>query len=212
MNPKILSALILSAAIPASVFAAGDMDSRIESAAKSSYNFKTVLHDQVSVRSNDGVVTLTGTVDDKSNKDLAEDTVENLPGVLQVNNQIEVKSEVPEHSDAWIALKVRGQLLVKANVSATATKVDVKDGVVTLTGTAINVAQSDLTAIYAKEVDNVKSVRNELVIETPSASAVTAGDVIDDASITSQVKFALLSHGSTSALATKVTTETGPPE
>ena len=93
MNPKILSALILSAAIPASVFAAGDMDSRIESAAKSSYNFKTVLHDQVSVRSNDGVVTLTGTVDDKSNKDLAEDTVENLPGVVKVDNEIVVTCE-----------------------------------------------------------------------------------------------------------------------
>ena len=38
---------------------------------------------------------------------------------------------------------------------------------------------------------------------------LTVGEKIDDASITSQVKFALLSHKSTSALKTKVTTTDG---
>ena len=38
-------------------------------------------------------------------------------------------------------------------------------------------------------------------------SCTTVGETIDDASITSQVKFALLSHSSTSALSTKVITE-----
>jgi osmotically-inducible protein OsmY len=37
----------------------------------------------------------------------------------------------------------------------------------------------------------------------------TIGEKIDDASITSQVKYALLSHKSTSALKTKVTTNDG---
>jgi osmotically-inducible protein OsmY len=189
------------------LFASTTTDGKIEDAATASYNYRTVLEGHVTVKSNDGVVTLTGVVQDKQERDLAEDTVGNLPGVMRVDNMIEIKSDVPEHSDGWIALKVRGQLLVKANVSAASTKVDVKDGVVTLTGTAVNIAQSDLTAIYAREVDNVKSVRNEIVIETPAAGSSTAGEVIDDASITSQVKFSLLSHGSTSALATKVTTE-----
>jgi osmotically-inducible protein OsmY len=91
-------------------------------------------------------------------------------------------------------------------VSATATKVDVKDGIVTLSGTASSAAQKDLTEAYAKDIDNVKAVRNEMVVETPPAGSSTVGEVIDDASITSEVKYALLSHGSTSALATKVTT------
>lgn len=205
MNKYTRLALILTATLPVALFAAS-MDSKIEDAAKSSYNYRTVLDGRVSVKSDEGVVTLTGTVLDKDDKALAEDTVDNLPGVIRVDNQIMVAQSAPEHSDAWIALKIRGELLVKANVSATSTKVDVKDGVVTLTGTADNTAQRDLTEIYAKEIDNVKSVRNEITIVAP-APGVTVGEVVDDASITSQVKYSLLSHSATSALATKVTTE-----
>ena len=198
-------AFLIAAALPVALFASST-DSKIEDTATSSYNYRTVLANQVSVKSNDGAVTLTGTVQDKDDRALAEDTVNNIPGVVSVDNQIMVKSDIPEHSDAWIALKIRSELLVKANVSATATKVDVKDGVVTLSGTASSAAQKDLTEAYAKDIDNVKAVRNEMVVEMPPAGSSTVGEVIDDASITSEVKYALLSHGSTSALATKVTT------
>jgi hyperosmotically inducible protein len=193
--------------MPVALFASSSTDRKIEDAAKASYNYRTVLADRVTVKASDGVVTLTGTVQDKDDRALAEDTVENLPGVVSVDNQIIVKSDYPEHSDAWIALKIRGELLVKANVSATSTKVDVKDGVVTLTGTVQNRAQKDLTEIYAKEIVNVKAVRNDLVIVAPEPGSTTIGEDMDDASITSQVKFALLSHRSTSALSTKVVTE-----
>jgi len=206
MKTRTQIAFLLAAALPVALFASST-DSKIEDAAKASYNYRTVLENHVTVKANDGVVTLTGTVRDKDERALAEDTVENLPGVVSVDNQIVVKSEIPEHSDAWIALKIRGELLVKANVSATSTKVDVKDGMVTLTGTVQNAAQKDLTEAYAKDIDNVKSVKNELVIEAPAAGSGTVGETIDDASITSQVKFALLSHRSTSVLSTKVTTE-----
>lgn len=199
-------ALLLAATLPVASFASSSTDSKIEDAAKASYNYRTVLEGRVDVKATDGVVTLTGTVQDKDDRALAEDTVDNLPGVVSVNNEIVVKSDIPEHSDAWIALKIRGELLVKANVSATTTKVDVKDGVVTLTGTATSDAQRDLTEIYAKEIDNVKSVSNKIVVEVPAPGS-TVGEVVDDASITSQVKFTLLSHSATSALATKVVTE-----
>jgi len=201
-------ALLLAATLPVAMFASST-DGKIEDAAKASYNFRTVLQDRVTVKSNDGVVTLTGTVQDRSDKALAEDTVENLPGVVSVDNQIAVKSDVPEHSDAWIAMKIRGELLVKANVSATATTVDVKDGVVTLSGNVQNRAQKDLTEVYAKDIENVKAVRNDLVVVPANSgdTSSTVGEVIDDASITSQVKYALLSHRSTSAISTKVTTE-----
>jgi osmotically-inducible protein OsmY len=193
--------------MPVALFASSSTDRKIEDAAKASYNYRTVLADQVTVKSNDGVVTLTGTVQDKDDRALAEDTVENLPGVVSVDNQVVVKADYPEHSDEWIALKIRGELLVKANVSATSTKVAVRDGVVTLTGTVQNRAQKDLTEAYAKDIDNVKAVRNELVVVTPEPGSTTIGEDMDDASITSQVKYALLSHRSTSALSTKVVTE-----
>ena len=207
MNTYTRLALVLAATLPVALLAASVTDSKIEDTAKASYNYRTVLEGRVDVKVNDGVVTLTGTVQDKDDKALAEDTVENLAGVVRVDNQIAVKPEVPEHSDAWIALKIRGELLVKGSVSATSTKVEVKEGVVTLTGTATSDAQRDLTEIYAKEVDHVKSVRNEIVVEMPTVTSPTVGEVVDDASITTQVKFSLLGHSSTSALATKVITQ-----
>jgi hyperosmotically inducible periplasmic protein len=196
--------------LPASIFASSATDRKIEDAAKASYNYRTVLEDNVKVKSNDGVVTLTGTVRDSDDKALAADTVENLPGVVSVKNEVVVNSADPEHSDTWIALKIRSTLLTRANVSAADTQVTVKDGVVTLTGKADNLAQKDLTGAYAKDIDNVKSVKNELTIVSPAVSAAdthTMGDTMDDASITSQVKYALLSHRSTSALKTKVITK-----
>ena len=89
-----------------SLFASADIDRKIEDAAAASYNYRTVLQDQVKVKAHDGVVTLTGAVENKSNKDLAADTVENLPGVIRVENKITVTGKCPEHSDAWIAFKI----------------------------------------------------------------------------------------------------------
>ena len=213
MKNKSISALFLILAGPIALLASSSTDRKIEEAAKTSYNYRTVLEDNVKVKANDGIVTLTGTVQDKDDKALAADTVENLPGVTAVKNEIIVKSEYPEKSDKWIALKIRSRLLTKSNVSLTSTKVNVNDGNVVLTGTAENAAQKDLTEAYAKDIDGVKNVQNEIVIKERSSEEIaadrTTGDKIDDASITSQVKYALLSHKGTSVLKTKVTTRDG---
>jgi hyperosmotically inducible periplasmic protein len=205
-NIRILSLLAVS---PLIAFASPATDRKIEDTAKDSYNYRTVLDGHVKVKAQEGVVTLTGTVQDDDDKALAVDTVENIPGVTSVKNEIVVKETYPQHSDAWIAFKIRSRLLMKANVSAANTQVAVKDGVVTLTGTADNTAQKELTEVYAKEIDWVKSVKNDLVIKPKPGSDLTIGEKIDDASITSQVKYALVSHKSTSALKTKVTTTDG---
>ena len=208
MKIQKLSALLVIIASPIALLASSTVDRKIEDAAKASYNYRTVLEDHVKVKASDGVVTLTGTVQDKDDRDLAADTVENLPGVVSVNNQIKVEPTYPEHSDAWMAFKIRSRLLVKGEVSAASTKVAVVNGNVTLTGTAENEAQKELTTAYAKDIDGVKMVTNELVV-SGTAPSQTVGESIDDASITTQVKFALLSHKSTSALKTKVVTTDG---
>ncbi|MEO6005133.1 MAG: BON domain-containing protein [Opitutus sp.] len=208
MKTRFIPTLLVLAVSPVAIFAASADDRKIEDAAKSSYNYKTVLEDNVKVKAHDGVVTLSGTVQDKDDKALAVDTVENLPGVVSVKNEIVVKSTYPEHSDGWMALKIRSRLLVKGNVSATSTKVAVKDGVATLTGTADTMAQKELTTAYAKDIDGIKSVKNDIVVND-KAAGTTVGEKIDDASITTQVKYALVSHKSTSALKTKVVTTDG---
>lgn len=205
MKTKHLTALLLIVASPLALLASSATDNKIEEAAKASYNYRTVLEGNVKVKAKDGVVTLTGTVQDKDDRALAVDTVENLPGVVGVNNEIKVEPAYPEKSDAWMAFKIRSRLLMKGNVSATSTKVVVNDGHAVLTGTADNVAQKDLTGIYAAEIDGVKTVKNEIVI----TDKPTMGEKIDDASITSQVKYALLTHKATSAVKTKVVTADG---
>ncbi len=210
MNIKNLSLLLAFVAAPLALFASSATDRKIEDAAKASYNYRTVLDNHVTIKADDGVVTLTGVVRDEDEKALAADTVENLPGVTSVKNSITVTSPYPEHSDAWMAFKIRGLLLMKAHVSAATTTVAVQDGVVTLGGTATSEAQKELTAAYAKDIDWVKSVKNDIVVKVePAAASPTIGEKIDDASITAQVKYALLNHKSTSALKTKVATTDG---
>jgi hyperosmotically inducible protein len=191
---------------------ASETDDRIESSAKKSYVFKTYLKDDsIRIASKDGAVTLTGTVASPSNKALAEDTVEGLPGVKSVDNQLKIKEERPaEYSDGWLSAKVKTALLFHRNVSASKTDVLTKDGVVTLRGEASSQAQKELTTEYAKDVEGVKAVKNEMTVaRIPAKPVETIGEKIDDASITAQVKSSLLLHRSTSALKTKVSTKDG---
>lgn len=191
---------------------ASETDDRIESSVKKSHVFRTQLKDDsIKTESRNGAVTLTGTVAASSHKSLAQDTVESLPGVKSVDNQLRVKSEShAEHSDAWLGTKVKTALLFHRNVRATKTDVNVSDGVVILSGEAASLAQKDLTTEYAKDVEGVKEVKNEMTIaKTPGKPEQTTGEKIDDASITAQVKSSLLSHRSTSALKTGVKTTDG---
>ena len=212
MFPLTLAAVVSTMLISSSPLRAASTDSRIESSAAKSYVFKTYLKDDsIKTDSKDGIVTLTGTVADASHKSMAEDTVASLPGVKSVDNQLVVSGEQPaEHSDTWITTKVKTALLFHRNVSATGTAVYTKDGVVTLQGVASSQAEKELTTEYAKDIDNVKLVNNEMTIATaPAIASETTGDKIDDASITAEVKSSLLSHRSTSALHTGVSTTDG---
>ncbi len=191
---------------------ASETDDRIEASAKQSYVFKTYLKDDaVQTASQNGMVTLTGTVSQESHKILAEATVGALPGVVGVDNQLTIRSGGPVlKSDAWLALKVSDALLFHQNVKAFGTEVSVLDGVVRLRGEASSLAQKELTGEYAKDVEGIRGVQNEMTVVPEAAKPVqTLGAKIDDASITAQVKVSLLSHYSTSVLKTKVETLNG---
>jgi osmotically-inducible protein OsmY len=201
-------AAVAMLALSATVYAS--KDSRIESSAKQSYVFKTYLqNDDIKIQSKDGAVTLTGTVSEESHKSLAQETVADLPGVKSVDNRLEIKGTPPaKNSDAWITTKVKTMFLFHRNVSAM-TEVNTKNGIVTLQGKANSMAQKDLTTEYAKDVEGVKGVNNEMTVGKISGKKQTVGGKIDDASITAQVKMTLLYHRSTSALNTSVTTKRG---
>jgi osmotically-inducible protein OsmY len=217
MKREALYPLACAAAVAAMFVAvtpvrASETDDRIESSFKNSYVYKTYLKDDaVKAEAKDGVVTLTGTVAEESHKALAQDTVTSLPGVTRVDNKLATKAEVAaESADTWIGRKVKLALLYHRNVSGINTTVEVKDGIVTLKGEASSMAQKELAAEYAKDIEGVKEVKNEMTVAaTPEMAERTAGEKLDDASITAQVKTALSTHRSTSAVKTKVETRDG---
>jgi len=201
MNIAMAAAVFLAVSIP---LFASETDDRIESSFKKSYVYKTYLKDEhITINSKDGAVTLSGDVLDEAHKSMAQDTVEALSGVKSVDNNIVIKND---KSDMWLKMKVQTALVFHSNVNASKTEVSVKNGVVTLKGKAQSQAQKELTTEYAKDVEGVKEVKNEMTMENPDA---TLGEKIDDASITAQVKMTLMMHKSTGAIRTGVTTNNG---
>lgn len=204
-----LSALFLmGGGFPARAF---DQDSRIEAAARNSYNFRTLFQDDdIQVKSVYGVVILTGTVSAEFHRGLAGLTVGELPGVRSVDNRLSLAPGVPTPAtDEWVALKVRSSLAFHREVSAQDTGVRAASGVVTLTGVAANAAERDLAAAYADDVEGVTEVRNEMTVAAPPYVRPSLLETIDDISITAQIKTTLLFHKSVSALATRVATREG---
>jgi osmotically-inducible protein OsmY len=209
-----IHSILITGLLLASVFSgyATETDERIETSAHKSYVFKTYLkNDDIKAESKNGAVTLSGSVADRSHRSLAQDTVESLPGVRSVDNQLKLKPNSPtDQSDSWINVQVTTTLLFHRNVRGITTDVNVSNGIVTLRGEASSQAQKDLTTEYARDIEGVKEVKNEMtIVKDPSKPIETMGEKIDDASITSQVKWALMTHRSTSLLKTKVNTLDG---
>lgn len=198
-------------------------DECIESSFEKTYIYTTYLKDEkITIRSRGGNVILAGSVMDAYHKPMAGHTAEALFGVKDVDNQIVVLGEpVVGNSDSWIRSKVKAELLIRRNVSASKTEVHVNNGAVTLRGVASSKAQKELTAEIAKGVDGVSSLINEMTVEESNpiderSLAEKVGEsvrglveFIDDASITAQVRTSLLFNRATSALRSKVMTENG---
>ena len=172
------------------------------------------------IKVSDGIVTLSRTVPDADQRALAEDTVRNLPGVVQVDNPHQGRvrfgralGRLDRHQDPHEAPRVEQR---QHGGTPRSTSVTAR-GVVTPTGKADNMAQKELTTAIVKDIEGVRSVNNEIIVTDKADKAVveshgesrTTGEVFDDASITAQVKYALLTHKSTSAMKTNVTTKDG---
>ncbi len=209
LSVSLVTAFVLVAVAP---LHAGRTDNRIEKTARKSYVFKTYLkHDHIKVESEEGVVTLTGTVTEESHKAMAEETVMSLPGVKRVDNQLTIETKPASPlSDEWLSERIRGTLLLRRSVSYVDTDVSVKDGKVTLRGKASSKAQKQLTSEYVKDVSGVKTVDNQMIVKTsPPKSFRSRGQKIDDASITSQVRMSLVYYHGTDPFDTKVSTNKG---
>jgi len=207
LAPALLGLLLAGAQLHGS-----ESDDRIESTFTESYVYRTYLKDDsVKIHSTDGVVVLTGSVAEETHRMLAEQTVASLPGVTRVDNRIVTTAAMAaENTDLWIGRKVTFALLFHRNVDASKTTVVVRDGIVTLTGVAASEAHRDLTTAYAKDIDGVKDVKNQMAVAATSVTEQrTVGERLDDASIVAQVTTSLQTQRSTRASRAKVSARDG---
>ena len=213
MNTRYCASMMLAAVVLSGTGAraAAVTDARIEANIHKSYVYRhTLKNDDIKIDSKDGVVTLSGSVAEEFHKTAATEAAAAQEGVKSVNDRLELKTSGPTAgSDAWLTAKVKAALLFHRSVSAVATDVATKDGVVTLTGRSRGQAEKDLTTEYARDVDGVKEVRNEMTVATRPSETKRIEEKIDDASVTAEVKVTLLFHRSTSALNTQVKTTRG---
>jgi hypothetical protein len=156
--------LLITAALTTALRGEQPTDHEVEVALTESYNFRTLLNDNARAQVENGVVTLTGTVENRYQRALAEDTARTIPGVQEVHNHLDVLSPGRVRSDGWIELRIRGMLFVREGVSGKSTDITVREGVVTLRGVADNPVQKELTENYARQVDGVRAVRNEMSV------------------------------------------------
>ena len=118
----------------------------------------------ISVKTDQKVVTLSGFVESQAQ---AEEAVKVVEGVTSVSDKLHVR-DAKEGSvkgyagDTATTSEIKAKLLADDIVPSRHVKVETTDGVVQLSGTVDSQAQSDRAESIAKAVDGVKSVKNDL--------------------------------------------------
>jgi osmotically-inducible protein OsmY len=109
-----------------------------------------------------GVVTLTGTVEWKYQRDEADYIASTIVGALDVINQIEINSPTPKASDVKDSIKKA--LNRNAGVDGDALSVTTMNGTVTIKGTVRSWAEHDEAIDAAWAAPGVTSVRDDTLI------------------------------------------------
>lgn len=117
----------------------------------------------IDVSVSEGVVTLSGTVNNILAKDKAEDIAQAIKGVRSVINQIEVKPT--KRSDKEVAADVVAALATDPATDSYQVEVDVKNGTVDLSGSVDSWAEKRLIEVVTKGVRGVRQVDNNLAVK-----------------------------------------------
>jgi len=125
---------------------------------------------EVQVETQDRIVQLSGFVDSESAQELALQAAKNVSGVESVRNDLVVQASKPTLSEAKddtaIEARVRKQLQQQTDVrSSNDINVEVKEGVVQLSGFVESVEQKNRAADIVASVAGVKDVRNDIALQ-----------------------------------------------
>ncbi len=119
---------------------------------------------EIDVKTDSGIVRLTGTVDSILAKDRATRLAETVKGVKSVVNRIKVIPSVVK-SDMSIRKDVENALLMDRATESYEVDAIVNDNVVTLTGSVQSWQEKQLAEKVSKGVAGVKEVKNTISIE-----------------------------------------------
>jgi len=140
-------------------------DKSINGAVESEFwSDKAVDANLIDIKTRQGVVTLTGTVNNILARERAERISETIVGVRAVVNRIKVKPGV-SRSDAELAKAVNDALLNDPAADSYEITPKAKNGVVTLTGTVDSWQERRLCATAAKGVKGVTEVKSNITVQ-----------------------------------------------
>lgn len=118
--------------------------------------------DLITVDTNDGIVTLTGTADNLLTKDRATSVASTIRGVRSIVNEIDV---VSDRLDVAIIEDVADALLSDPATDMWEIESSIDEGVVTLSGTVESWQEKELAARVVKGVDGVVGINNNIVVD-----------------------------------------------
>lgn len=215
-------------------FAQDVTEARQESQIWTTYALSPYLRaNDLKVSVNDGKATLTGTVEETVNKDLAKEIAMGVNGITSVDNQIKVDANYTPAAapttgeraygevidDASITAAVKSKLMWSSNTDGLTTDVDTRRGKVRLTGSADSAAEKDLAGRLAMNTRGVSAVDNQLAVkgkdtrpgvgETVKASTHEGKRGVSDSWITTKVKSTFMYSSNVDGSDIAVTTNKG---
>ena len=132
-----------------------------------------VDENDVNVAVDDGVVTLTGTVENFSAKEAAAADAWSVTGVIDVVNNIEVDAEAPGSDAGNISRSVENVLEWNSEIDAADIRITTIGGIVTIEGTVESYWKKVRAEDLASDVSGVVEVQNRLAV-------VPTDDLVDE--------------------------------
>lgn len=140
------------------------------------------LYGNVDVDVTEGRVMLTGAVRNPDTRKEAERISWEVPGVVEVINEIQVTNHQSFQSyaqDSWITTQVKSKLLFTKNIRSVNYGVDTINGVVYLMGIAQNAKELEWVTSIASRVKGVKKVVSHVWLKDDPRRGVDSGGKVN---------------------------------
>lgn len=176
--------------------------------------------DDISVNVKQGKATLTGTVEEEVNRELASEIALGVNGITDVDNRIEVKANSTPQAgargygdrvdDLSISSTIKSKLLWSKYADSRAVNIDTQAGRVTLTGVAQSADDKALAERLARGTRGVRAVDNQLSVSSDKGQASSDNtNALTDTWITAKVKSTLLYSSNVTGSNIEVSTTDG---